>query len=228
MVGEWTTFSKAHGLITNYVTAVALARDAVWIGTAKAWGATKITAGSFGGKGTGSRAISYRLRCRRREDWVGTRTGLCWYDVERDKWYIHKALGNHWVSCIALDADSIWVGTDRGVFNCPRETAPRNTTPKPTDSNRVTRISVDGELVWIGTQKGLAQFDKRDSRWRNFTTAEGLPNNNVRAISVVDDTVWVGTPRGLGKYSKASKSWQQFDLTRPGAVMGHENPRHHR
>jgi ligand-binding sensor domain-containing protein len=45
-------------------------------------------------------------------------------------------------------------------------------------------------------------------RWRNFTTADGLPNNRVYSVAVDGDRVWAGTDNGLALYEGGK--WRVF------------------
>ena len=45
-------------------------------------------------------------------------------------------------------------------------------------------------------------------RWRNFTTAEGLPDNRVYSVAVDGDRVWAGTDNGLALYENGK--WKVF------------------
>ena len=46
-------------------------------------------------------------------------------------------------------------------------------------------------------------------RFRNFTTADGLPDNHVYAVLVDGDRIWVGTDNGLGLYENGK--WKTFN-----------------
>ena len=45
-------------------------------------------------------------------------------------------------------------------------------------------------------------------RWRNFTTADGLPDNRVFSVAVDGSRIWVGTENGLGLYENGK--WKVF------------------
>ena len=187
--------------------------------------------------------------------WVGTRNGLCRYNPENDKWHAFEELEGTWINAIAVDDNSLWLGTNRGLkqligskdnnltdshftFHVPMDRDPprfhrdrRNGASHPTV--HINTIANEKDSLWVGTQNGLYRFDKRENRWHDFTTEDGLPNNNVRTLAITEDALWVGTPGGLGVLSRnewvssttRSAGWQQFDLTRPGMEMGHENVR---
>ena len=57
------------------------------------------------------------------------------------------------ISCIAIDDERVWFGTDRGatVYNEETEAWTSYTTEDGLASNKVTSIDVDGTEVWIGT-----------------------------------------------------------------------------
>ena len=66
------------------------------------------------------------------------------------------------ISCIAIDGDNVWFGSDLGVtlYNERTEVWAGYTTADGLASNKVTTIGVDGTEVWIGTYNaGVSRFE---------------------------------------------------------------------
>lgn len=69
--------------------------------------------------------------------------------------------------------------------------------------NYVVALAVDPDgTVWAGTWGGgLARYD--GARWRNFTTADGLPGNHVFMLHRdARGELWIGTNNGLARREK--------------------------
>jgi ligand-binding sensor domain-containing protein len=52
------------------------------------------------------------------------------------------------------------------------------------------------------------------TKWKQFTTANGLPDDHVMAVKSVGDYIWVGTENGLARIEKKTgkvKSWTEKD-----------------
>ncbi|HSD59680.1 MAG TPA: two-component regulator propeller domain-containing protein, partial [Burkholderiales bacterium] len=67
--------------------------------------------------------------------------------------------------------------------------------------NYIVSMVVDKDgVVWAGTWGGgLSRFD--GSKWKVFTTKEGLPSNHVFALHIdPQGKMWVGTSKGLARY----------------------------
>jgi len=67
-----------------------------------------------------------------------------------------------------------------------------------------TEVDDRGRGIWFGTWGGgLSLFDG-ESRWKNFTIADGLPGNIVYSlVQAPDGTLWIGTNRGIAAYDGA-------------------------
>ena len=62
----------------------------------------------------------------------------------------------------------------------------------PALDTAVRAITAADDGVWAATPEGVAHFN--GTRWRRFTTADGLPANDVTAVTrAADGTVWAAT-----------------------------------
>ena len=228
---EWQTYTKAQGLTTNYITHVVADDDAIWVGTSKGVGRYQNNRWKFWRHQHGLPSdFVLDVVVIDQTVWVGTRNGLCQYDQENDEWQTFEDLTGMWINAIAVDAGSLWLGTDRGLAQLIDQ---RITFHASHITHHVNAIVSERDILWVGTRNGLSMFDKQEKRWHSITTEDGLPNDNVRTLAVTRDALWIGTPGGLGVLPRnewlpsATRlgGWQQFDLTRPGVEMGHENVR---
>ena len=229
--GEWKTYTKAQGLTTNYITRVAADGDAIWVGTSKGVGRYQNNQWKFWNHQHGLPSdFVLDIAVIDQTVWVGTRAGLWQYNRESDKWRISERLKGMRINAIAIDSNSLWFGTDRGLVQLTDGDFTFHTSHRPLHINTIAN---EKNILWVGTRDGLSMFDKRERRWHHFTTEDGLLNNNVRTLAITEDALWVGTPSGLGvlhrnRWAAAtvkSEDWRRFDLAQSGVAMGHENVR---
>ncbi|OGJ96687.1 MAG: hypothetical protein A2350_01865 [Candidatus Raymondbacteria bacterium RifOxyB12_full_50_8] len=70
-----------------------------------------------------------------------------------------------------------------------------------------TALNADmANKVWVGTTTGL--FVYNGSKWKQYTTVDGLPSDNIRCIALEDQNVWVGTDKGAAWLSGGK--WRVF------------------
>ena len=65
-----------------------------------------------------------------------------------------------------------------------------------------------------GAGKPPAQLPYVYTKWKQFTTADGLPNDHIFAVKADGPYVWVGTEDGLARIDKRNgkiKSWKEAD-----------------
>ena len=238
--GRWKTYTKGQGLTTNYITRVVAAGDTIWVGTSKGVGRYQNNRWKFWRRQHGLPSdFVLDVAVVNKTVWVGTRNGLCRFDMKSEKWEIYERLKDTWINAITVDDGSLWLATNRGLAQLTNLKSSR-----PTDAqikfhqsccaDYVNTVLAADDVIWIGTQNGLWRYDEDHSSWLHLTVEDGLPNNNVRTLAVCEDTLWIGTPSGLSALPrnrwnaltvKELGELRQFDLTQPGAAMGHENVR---
>lgn len=115
------------------------------------------------------------------------------------------------VTALAVDGDSIWIGTPKGlaVYNRAAGTwtvYTRQNSKLP--DNDITALARDTRgRIWVGTAKhGAVRIGRLN--WDIYNTDNELPSNVVRCIlaeptgtGLDDDNVWIGTMRGLARYN---------------------------
>jgi ligand-binding sensor domain-containing protein len=70
----------------------------------------------------------------------------------------------------------------------------------------------DGDSIWIGTASGLIRWNKFDSSYTRYSTADGLPHRDVLAVAVDGQgNRWFGGDGWLSRLDPAEK-WTLFDL----------------
>jgi ligand-binding sensor domain-containing protein len=137
--------------------------------------------------------------------WLGTTTGLyrgpatAWTDKDPDGnggWQRFAvatgALGDDWVTALAVRGDAIWAGTYRhGVF---RFDGALRTTALGGGWINPGGLTWDGATLYAATMDGLLVGDGQRDRW---STLAALPGRDTTAAVRQGDTLWVATRRGL-------------------------------
>ena len=213
--GQWRTFFPMHGLADYWVYAFGeQSTGDIWIGT---WyGANRFEPVS--GKFTTyvDELVNewvYGIDVDSRDRvWFGTEGGISMYDgKEWHAWTHADGLG-------APNSDNRPISTNTGLGTRARHDPTVFTSGGPTyNPNYVFTVHVrDDDTVWAGTWGGgVSYFD--GSRWKNYTTADGLAGNIVFSITEAEDgALWFGTDAGLSRFD--GKKWSK--LTRQDGLLG--------
>jgi len=101
---------------------------------------------------------------------------------------------------INYNKDTIWLGTDGGLFQFSLIT---NKLTKLTHhklfNNRVNTLVKDKhQNIWVGT-RGSGLLQVKDSIVRHYSIKNGLPGNSVNAIERDKNIMWIGTNRGIAR-----------------------------
>ncbi|MFC1716843.1 hypothetical protein ACFL6S_24465 [Candidatus Poribacteria bacterium] len=120
-----------------------------------------------------------------------------------------KTLVSDNIRCITTGADSVWIGTDRGI-SIYHKTANQWTKLDREDgliSDDVTAIAVDGKSVWVGTRFGVSLYEREKDTWTKFQKRDGLADNRITSIAADGNYIWFGTESGVSCYNKATGAW---------------------
>jgi ligand-binding sensor domain-containing protein len=115
------------------------------------------------------------------------------------------------VFCVAVDADRVWAGTDRGLARYEHGEWRVYTREDGLSHDAVLSLAVDPAThdVWAGTMGGLTWWSA--GRFRCFTQFDsGLPNDVVFGVTVEDQNVWVATTVGEGRYHVRENRWDMY------------------
>jgi len=120
---------------------------------------------------------------------------------------------------IAVDGDTVWVGSEKGLSFLDKKTDVWKGFYSPEDGlsgNFVNALLVQGEALWIGTNAGITRFTKGKKSWRKYGTKEGLPETEFKALASVGHKIWAGNADGaLFEYDPTSDRWKRLDPTDP-------------
>ncbi len=210
---RWLTVTAKDGLSSEVVYALGVQKDVVWFGT------------------VGGGATLYHKADKKTK--VYTTKGekpVPEDDGDTLNWKNLPAYND--VTCIAVDGERVWFGTDfygygGGGVSCynPQTNkwvnytniqVKRNPLPPPVILGLVYKkpvsLAVDGQYIWIGTIKGLSRLDKQKNQFKNFKAAAtpGLAEDYINSITVTPDAVWLATNGGVSRYDKNTGKFTRY------------------
>ena len=150
---------------------------------------------------------------------VGTRNGL-WIIHGKTSTHITDGLPNLNVRAIAVDGETIWVGTPGGVARSDGARVQRAFTMQPEGllHDNVQSIAVVDEQVFFGTVAGLAVYEMGKDRWEKHTPyqdTEILREDEARWIELDGHHLWVlnwaASPNGaILKFDRRTDTWVEY------------------
>jgi ligand-binding sensor domain-containing protein len=241
-------FTTKDGLSSEMVNAVATQGDQVWFGTEgggatlfdrakKSWKAYT-TKGEPPDKVDRGKSIEWQNMLSynhvsvvlpdEERVWFGTYFygfgggGISYYHPKKNppwkKFNTNNGNAKKIVS-IAVDGDTVWVGSEKGLSFVDKKTDGWKGFYSPTDGlsgNFVNALLIQGETLWIGTNAGITRFVKEKKIWRKYGTQEGLPETEIKALASVGQKILAGSADGvLFEYERMSDRWKRVDPTDP-------------
>jgi len=116
------------------------------------------------------------------------------------------------INQLAVQKDTLWAATDRGIFRFVSQLNQWQFVPAKAaiQDFTVTAVSNYENEVWFATNDGIMWLNLKTDKWESYPQIafEILPP--FRDIQVNEKSVWVATPSGLLKYNKIDKFWKVF------------------
>jgi tetratricopeptide (TPR) repeat protein len=133
---------------------------------------------------------------------------------------VSDKLPSNQVQAIAIDGDTLWVGTAKGLAQIDISTG--SWQPKTEDLDilhetygpiiNVQALAINGQELWIGTlNNGVIQYNKTEMSFHNYNARSELPHNTVYDIEVSENEVWVATFSGIARYERLTGTWSRYD-----------------
>lgn len=118
------------------------------------------------------------------------------------------------INQLALQKDTLWAATDRGIFRFISQLNQWQLVPARAaiqDFRMTAAFNYKNEM-WFASEGGIMWLDLRTDKWESYPqiAMEILPP--YRDIQVNEKSVWVATPSGLLKYDKIDKFWKLFTV----------------
>jgi len=211
--GAWETFNVPEGLGDAFVYEVMETRNGdLWIAT---WsGANRVRGGELRDRGKWDLYTVENTRGGLPNDWVyglaEGKNGEIWLATEGGLARFHKDKWDNWNHAKGQGAPYEKVKNAIAYNSDPSQVSSHHARQKEEmglqnisvayNPNYIVAMEVDAKgIVWVGTWGGgLGRFDGK--KWRNYTTADGLPGNHVFMLHIDRrGELWVGTNNGLGR-----------------------------
>ena len=131
---------------------------------------------------------------------------------------VSDKLPSNQVQAIAIDGDTLWVGTAKGLAQIDISTGSWQPKTEGLEALHeafgpinVQALAVDEQELWIGTlNNGVIRYNKTET-FHNYNARNGLPHNMVYDIEVSGNEIWVGTFSGIAYYNKLTGTWSQYN-----------------
>jgi hypothetical protein len=120
---------------------------------------------------------------------------------------------------MALDGESVWVGSEKGVSLLDKKTEQWKgfySTQNGLSGNFVNAILVEPDFVWMGTNGGISRLHKGKKTWKTYSQKEGLADTEMKSLAKVGERIWAGGIDGtLFEYDPATDRWKSIEPTDP-------------
>lgn len=130
---------------------------------------------------------------------------------------VSDKLPSNQVQAIAIEHDTLWVGTAKGLAQIDISTGVWHPKTEGLDALHeeygpinVQALAIDGQALWIGTVNN-GVIHKTEMGFDNYNARNELPHNTVYDIEVNGNEVWVGTFSGIAHYDRLSGLWSQYN-----------------
>jgi Two component regulator propeller len=126
-----------------------------------------------------------------------------------DEWKAISGYYSRSLTDVAAVKDTLWIATQRGLFELRDGKSRRVFSPDEIASGNVRSLAVapDGRL-WIGSSGGIDVYQD-NKRVAHFGGPEGLPCTQVLRLKFDSHGVlWAATARGLGRYDGTHWVWR--------------------
>jgi signal transduction histidine kinase/ligand-binding sensor domain-containing protein len=207
----FATYTVAHGLTNDVMTAVMADHAGVIWAASNCWGVSaldlvrrtvRVYKPRKPNDRTGDPCVFAMTESSPGTMWMGTYGGgLTRVQGGREEWLRHRPIGLRDSVVLALFTDrsgTVWIGTQAGglaAFDGTRVTRSYTTADGLAHNNVRAIYQARDNSLWIGTLEGLSHLV--DGRFRSYTAADGLSAGHVRSIyEDADGNLWLGTYGG--------------------------------
>ena len=154
--------------------------------------------------------------------WVGANDGLYSLDANASAFFPFKGnkgkngLGRQVIQCFYENDEGLWVGTDESLvlLDPVKETIITDfSVEKYLPKLNIMQIHEDKNGVfWLATRNnGLVKYDRKNEKYWQFSTKEGLSHNTIYAVFEDDyGKLWLPSDYGLMRFDKESAYTQTF------------------
>ena len=210
----------AHSYLTGkWVTAVLAVDEEIWAGTTEGLYRKNTATDKFEPFPIVTDYVNTLTFSPNRRLLVGTRNGL-WIIQGETSTHITEGLPNLNVRAVAIDGETIWVGTPGGVARFDGASVQRVFTMQPDGllHDNVQSIAVIDKQIFFGTVAGLAVYEIEEDRWEKRTPyhdTEILREDEARWMELDGHHLWVlnwtASPNGaILKFDRRTDTWVEY------------------
>ncbi|MEO6901930.1 MAG: PKD domain-containing protein [Bacteroidia bacterium] len=203
--GNWTSYTKRDGLISNYVYVVSIdLSNKKWFGTKS--GVSTFDGSRWASYTTSQGLVNNNVNCITADIdstvWIGTDQGVSHFDGVHFKSYtVADGLIANRINDIVLDSKgNKWFATNSGISKFDGTTWTNYSGIAGWVDNAVGALAIDRQdNIWAAKANGLSMFD--GSTWTNHVSPYNSGQANLRAITIDNQNVkWLGAYSGLSTF----------------------------
>jgi ligand-binding sensor domain-containing protein len=125
-----------------------------------------------------------------------------------------RRLGRLYISFLAPQGDTLWVGTELGLYwyNTVRDTGDFYSEGFFPAGQAIHALACKGAEVWFGTAQGIAGFNARSGEWFAPPAQRLEPCGEIYWMEADDHSVWVAGQRGVLRYDREGLRWIHYSM----------------
>ncbi|MBN2367303.1 MAG: hypothetical protein JXL67_14125 [Calditrichaeota bacterium] len=116
------------------------------------------------------------------------------------------------INRLAVQEDTIWAATNRGLFRSPPDTNDWQQVVPETAINELPALAIVSHKkeMWFTSSQGVFWMDSQTGQWHSFPQLGMNISGPFFDLKVNDISVWVSSPEGLLKYDRQRYYWKLF------------------
>lgn len=139
--------------------------------------------------------------------WLGTDSGLYFFDGVRAREAGFPELGGYHINSILQKDDKLYVGTNNGLFIIELTNGSIRQ-EEAVSTGEIRTMLLNGEDIWIGSLYGIYKYNTRNKSFSDLT--KGLPSPAV--YSIIRDSrgiLYAGTYKGLARWDSIDGNFHE-------------------
>jgi len=199
------TLNRRDGLPDTKTTALTVAGDSVWIGTARGlslYTPSVDTLVTVGGKLLRERFIT-DLEIAEDRLIIGTDRGAYYIDIASKKiGRLRDSEGNlaGTIRHICYFEDELFISTDWALTRINLNNERAEQVPYSDRPGGVFSAAANEKYIAAATGEGLILIERETKRKRTFTELDGLLSVNISVMVPEGDSLWIGSDQGLTRF----------------------------
>jgi ligand-binding sensor domain-containing protein len=204
---EWKKYNIFKGLADDFVTALKIDENFLFIGTKNGISFLNLKNDSLGTFPSNLVRKTYveDLEADQTYLWAATDFGVFRMSKQTGDWFrfvTPDGILNGPARDIFKKGDELWFATRYGILQYNTITQKRGVFDSPTNypGTDIFCMAVDDSSIWAGTSNGVWRYQRSFQIWKHYGREDGLLHNDIQAMALDGDYVWFGTPLGLTRF----------------------------